>query len=250
MNKVIVVGCGTGGLAIIRGLSLFKEVEIIALAHAPSEIGCFSRYVRQSFHCPHPGREEAAFIEFLLSHGEQWKGALLIEAGDYMAVAVSRHKQRLQQYYRTAITDWPILKRFIEKSDLYQLAAECGVPYPKTFHPQTMEQLETVCDLIPYPCILKPVNSHVFFSRYGVKNLEATDRASLIRGFQRCLSDQLDVVVQEVIPGPDSCLERLETYVNSKGRFSARFFVNKLRQHPPKFGVMRVGYSVARNEEV
>ena len=167
-----------------------------------------------------------------------------------MAVAISKHKQRLQQYYCTSIADWPILKKFVEKADLYELAAACDVPYPKTFHPRTISELEEIRKAVPYPCILKPVNSHLFVSRYGVKNFEAANEDALVHGFRRCLSDQLDMLVQEIIPGPDSCLERLETYVNSQGRFGAQFFMNKLRQNPPHFGVMRVGYSTGRNEEV
>ena len=248
-NKVIVIGCGTGGLAVIRGLSAYSEIEIIALAHTLSEIGCVSRYVSELIHCPHPGREETAFIAFLMQRGEQWKGSLLIEAGDYMAVAVAKHKQRLQQYYRTSIADFPVLQRLIEKDHLYRLAEECGVPYPTTFYPKTMEELERVREPVPFPCILKPVNSHLFVSRYGVKNFEVTNADALRRSFQRCLADNLEVMIQEIIPGPDSCLERLETYINSKGKYSARFYMNKLRQHPPKFGVMRVGYSVGRNQE-
>jgi predicted ATP-grasp superfamily ATP-dependent carboligase len=94
------------------------------------------------------------------------------------------------------------------------------------------------------------VNSHLFVSRYGVKNFEIADNESLSDRFSRCATDGMDVVVQEIIPGPDSRLERLQTYVNSKGRLSAHFFHNKLRQHPPTFGVMRVGFSTGRNPEV
>lgn len=249
-NKVIIIGCGTGGLAVIRAFRSCPEVEIIAVAHTESEIGCVSRYVSEVHYCPHPGREEESFIQFLLNQGEKWKDALLIEAGDYMAVTVSKHKARLQKFYRTSIADWPVMQRFIEKSELYKLAEECGVSCPKTFRPKTMDELRALLPQIPYPLILKPTNSHLFVSHYGFKNFQIANEQELLRDFQRCLSDRMEVVVQEIVPGPDSCLERMQTYVNSVGRMSMSFFTTKVRQHPPRFGVMRVGYSAKRNEEV
>ena len=57
-------------------------------------------------------------------------------------------------------------------------------------------------------------------------------------------------MVQEIISGPDTNLFKLQAYINSKGKMSVKFFWNKIRQHPPMFGVGRVGISTERNEEV
>jgi len=57
-------------------------------------------------------------------------------------------------------------------------------------------------------------------------------------------------MLQEIIIGPETNLYKMQTYINSKGSLSAKFFWNKMRQHPPMFGVGRVGVSSERNEEV
>jgi D-aspartate ligase len=249
MPRVIVVGCGMAGLAVIRALAGSDDIELVAMTHTLQEIGCVSRHVTSVIKCPHPGREEAAFIDFLLQHGPHWHGSLLIEAGDYMAVAISKHKAVLATHYKTSLAEWPVVQRFIEKDQLYALCRECDVPCPATFQLGTMTEVDAVAAKATYPCILKPVNSAAFVSRFNRKNFLVADATALKREFQRCAEAQLSMVVQEIIPGGDNALERLQTYVNSQGRMSARFFSNKLRQHPPQFGVMRVGYSTARNAE-
>ncbi len=250
MPRVIVIGCGVAGYAVIRAFAEQDDVEIIAMTHTHGEMGCASRYVSTVVHCPHPGRNEAAFIKFLLEGGTRWKGALIIESGDYMAVALSKHRQELSKYYRLVTPEWEMLRRYIEKDQLYALADECGVPCPLTYSLTSPRETEEIADQVRYPCILKPVNSVAFVSHFGKKNISVGDQHALICEFKKCFDAGLNVVVQEVIPGPDSALERLQTYVDTNGRLSARFFNNKLRQNPPQFGVMRVGFSTARNPEV
>ena len=65
-----------------------------------------------------------------------------------------------------------------------------------------------------------------------------------------CLKAGQEVMVQEIVPGPESNLYKMQGYINSKGQMAAKFFWIKLRQHPPMFGVGRVGVSQERNDEV
>ncbi len=58
------------------------------------------------------------------------------------------------------------------------------------------------------------------------------------------------VMVQEIIPGPDTNIYKMQGYVNSKGQLVGKFFLGKLRSNPPPFGVGRVVVSKERNREV
>jgi predicted ATP-grasp superfamily ATP-dependent carboligase len=250
MGRVVVLGGGVAGWGVLRALGGVAELERILVTADPSEPGCVSRYADRVLISPHPGRDETAFVDFLLKRGPAWSGALLLETGDYFAEVVSRHKMELARYYRTAVADWPVLQRFLRKSGLAELAASCGVRTPRSFPAGTVEEFQRAAVQVRYPCIVKPVESHRFVSRYGVKNFEVRTATELEVAWRRCEQDGLEVIVQEVIPGGDDRMERLHTYVTADGRLSAGLFHRKLRQHPPGFGVMRVGCSTMRNPEV
>lgn len=252
MNKkrVIVQGCGTAGLAVIRALGKVGGFEVIAMTHTLSEIGCASKYASEIVKMPHPGESEKAYIDFLMENGPKWKGTLILETGDYMAVALSKHKNALSEYYRLVTPSWKVLGCYIEKDALYRMADACGVPHPLSITPESTESLEKIRSELLFPCIIKPVNSHEFVKHFGTKMFHAHSFDELISHYRKAQEAGFKVVVQEVIPGPESNFERLQAYVNSKGVMAARFFNAKVRQHPPNFGVMRIGKSMKRNNDV
>jgi len=58
------------------------------------------------------------------------------------------------------------------------------------------------------------------------------------------------MILQEIIPGPDDNLYKMQGYVNSQGKLVVKFFYRKLRQNPPRFGIARVGFSTEKYPEV
>ena len=248
-NKVLVVGCYVSGLGTIRALA-GKNIHIVALYYEKTHFAQTSKYVSEIVHVPHPRLEEEKFIDLLISNSERWKGALIIETDDEGVVSISKNKSILEKFYKIATPPWEILRQFIEKKEAFLLSQKCDVPHPTTFLPASMEDIEKVKNEITYPCILKPVRGHEFFSKFRIKNFEVPNETELISQFKLCLEADQEVMLQEIIIGPDTNLYKLQAYINSKGEMSAKFFFNKLRQHPPMFGVGRVGISTKRNEEV
>ena len=250
MYTIIVMGLGTAGLAVIRGLKNIPDIKIIGMAHTKSEIGNYSRHLTEKVLMPHPGRDEDAFIRFLLDNAHKWPNALILESGDYMAIALSKNKDKLSPHYTIATPDWTILQKIIFKDELHKEAEACGVPVPKTFRPLTLEDAEGIKKQILYPCILKPTSSHEFVSRFKQKMFKVEDETLLIPLFKKCLDANLRVVIQEIVEGPEHNIQRLQTYVNSKGDIAPKVFSIKIRQNPPRFGVQRVGQLMARNKKV
>lgn len=249
-QTVIVVGCGTGGLAVIRALGRRPGIRIVAATHNQQSVGLASKYVSESVLIPHAATHEKEFIDFFIDRGEEWKGALILEITDDAAMALSKNKERLNCFYHLATADWSIVEMIVQKSALYQLADECEVPHPKTFNPESLEEINGIAERVRYPCIIKPVFSHEFVAAFNIKVFQAEDPAALRHQFKKCLAAGVRVMIQEIVVGPDSNLERMQCYVDRSGKLVSRFFNNKLRQAPPSFGVMRVGTSVPRNEEV
>ncbi len=247
MEKVIALGCNPGGLSVIRSFGT-KGIHVIAMTHNRADCGTASRYASEVAWCPDPQDTEA--LANYLVENEQWHGAYICETGDYFAVALSEHKARLSQYYTIATAEYSMLRNFIEKAETYTRAAECGVPHPRTVEPKTMEELAQYEGELQFPCIIKPVLSHEFVAYFKTKAFIVEDFAELSERFAQVLEAKQPVVVQEIIPGGEHLLERVQMYINSKGEAAFEFFNNKVRQSPPKFGVMRVGVATDQNPVV
>ena len=242
MKRAIVIGCDVNGLGVIRSLGL-KGFQIIAMSYNRTDFGQASKYVYEKIKIPHPRTEEKEFIEFLVKNSHKWKGALIFDSNDDVLVSMSKNKAELADYYKIVAPEWDVLRVFIEKPETYRLAEKCSVPYPKTLLPKTLDEVFEIKDEITYPCILKPVLGHEFMSRFKSKNFEVNNRDELLSKFELCLESRYEIMIQEIIPGPDSNIYQCIVYINSEGYINARFLDRKLRQNPPKFGVARVAIS-------
>ncbi len=248
MDTVIVIGCFVPGLAVVRALA-DKGLHIVAMTYSKNDIAQYSRSVSEVVQVPHPEKESEQFLECLRSNAKRWEGALILESADHTAYILSKNKRELSRHYRIATPDWEVFEKFIEKENTYALAKQCGVPHPKT------QQLHSLCDLderpdILFPCILKPVRSFEFVNRFKVKNFLVRNESELKEQFLRCMEAEMPMILQEIIPGPDENLYKLQGYINSRGEIVGKFFHKKLRQNPPHFGIMRVGVSTEKNPQV
>ena len=248
MDKVIVIGCGVPGYGVIRALAN-RNIEIIAMTYARKDAAQFSKYVSEVVNIPVPEQDEDKFIELLTRNALKWGGALIVETSDNTSVALSKHKEVLSKYYRLVTPDREVHRFFLEKEKTYELAKECNVPIPRSIRLSRLEDIQKSSE-IQYPCILKPVRSFEFVSRFMVKNFEVNNESELIEKAKLCLDAGIPMLLQEIIPGPDENLFKLQGYINSQGRTVGKFFHRKLRQHPPHFGVMRVGISTEAYPEV
>ncbi len=249
MKKAIVSGCHVCGLGVIRSLGL-KGFQIIAMSYDGTDFGHHSKYVYERAKIPHPRIEEKDFIDFLIKNSYKWEGALIFDTNDDVAVSISKNRAELVNHYKIVTPEWKILRKFIEKSETYSLCEKCNVPYPKTFLPETLDGLYEIKSEIAYPCILKPVIGHEFMSKFNSKIFRVSNCRELLSKFDLCLESGYKVMVQEIIPGPDSNLYECMVYVNSEGHINTTFLFRKVRQNPPQFGVARVAISQDRIPQI
>lgn len=242
------IGCKVPGYAVIRGLAQM-DIYIIALTYSDSDFTHLSKYVKEVMPICPPEENEEEFIYTFIKNADRWNGALILETSDSIAIAISRNKEALSKYYKIVTPDWEILKIFIEKERTYALAKECDVPHPQSRYIESIADLTEV-EYFKFPCILKPVRSFEFISRFQVKNFKVENIKQLEEKIQLCLDAGQSMILQEIIPGPDENLYKLQGYINSQGKMVGKFFHRKLRQNPPAFGVFRVQISTKRNSQV
>jgi D-aspartate ligase len=247
MDKVIVLGCSLTGYAVIRALA-DRNINIIAMTYSKRDVAQLSRYVSEVVQCPSPADEEP-LVACLIKNADRWAGALILETADNAAITLSKNKEALSKYYRIATPDWDVLSIFVEKEKTYALAKQYDIPHPKSISLCGLEDIGRISEVL-YPCILKPVLSTPFTDRFHVKNFEVSHDRELEEKYKLCLEAGLSMILQEIIPGPDDNLYKMQGYINSQGKLVGKFFYRKLRQHPPQFGVARVGISTDRQPDV
>ena len=151
---------------------------------------------------PHPERDGTAFVEALLSMGERFHGAVLVPTADEAVKDLSRSKRALERYYIVACPEADVVERFIDKRHTYELAAERGIPIPKTLVPENADALDAFDEEVLYPCLVKPRESHRYVWEFETK-LAVVHSLSEMRSEYLASEDAgVEVVIQELIPGP------------------------------------------------
>jgi D-aspartate ligase len=235
------------GLGVVRSLGE-RGVPMVAVQFDKRDIAQRSRYVREVHRAPRPDLHEDEFVATLASIGARHPGALLVPAHDAAVVAIARHRRRLEETMIVACPGWDVAQLYIDKRETYRVAASAGVPTPKTLTPRSVEEAERALDEIGAPALVKPSQSHLFVSEFGRKMIEATSAAEVRAAFELADGAGLEVMVQEIIPGPDSAGVNYNAYTVGSQPV-AEFTARKVRNSPSRWGSPRVAVS-ERVEEV
>ncbi len=235
MKPAIVLGAHTMGLAVIRSLGVMGVPVIAIYYDRHKDMGYVSKYVKHSICAPHPEREEKRFLELLLECAPRFGGGLLIPVSDETLVAVSRHRDLLANYYVVACAEWEVTRRLIDKKYSYALAESIGVAVPRTLTPTSMADMECYGKTIEYPCLVKPCQSHLFFSRFGRKMIPVENFKQMISVYQQDVNAGMDVMLQEIIPGEDTHVVNYNSYFWD-GKPLVEFTAQHIRKAPPEFG--------------
>ena len=239
---VVVVQVGfANGLGVIRDLAR-EGVPVLALDPDPRAVGLRSRFAAGMV-CPDPKLDDEAFLVFLEDLGRRLpQRAVVFPTHDESVWPLSRHAERLAPWYIIPFSRWDTMARLYDKRAQMQAAWRCGVDTPKTVFVDAASDLDRAADEIGFPAILKPVESLAFKLRFQRHVLEVHDRAGLDEVYAT-VADCGTLMYQEIVPGGDDALYTVGSYLDAGSRPMAVFTGHKLRQHPPRFGVCRMGVS-------
>jgi len=234
----LVISGHYAGLAVMRSLGR-AGIPVVALHHSADDFGHRSRWVSQDIHVANPEHEENAFVERLVELAADFPGALLIPTSDEAVKAVARHKERLDKHYVVACVEWTIAERFIDKMHTYALAAELGVPAPRTVVAHSIDDLETAREALDFPCLVKPRESHLYMEAFGRKMVLVRNFYEMRQAYLEAADAGLDVLIQEFIPGEDTAGVNYNSYVHA-GEPLVACTAQKIRLSPPQTGRPRV----------
>jgi len=170
---------------------------------------------------------------------------ILFPAGDAFGLFVSRYRKELSECFRF-ITPSP--EGIFSKRLQYDEALRIGIPIASTFYPTTIDDVRRIKDMLEYPVFMKPYYSHLWLTKFGNKGFVVETSRQLMDRFNQVFPTRLQVMVQSIIPGPNTNLIEVFVYVGMGGKILALFVAQKIRQYPIDFGTGTLMKSV-HNEE-
>lgn len=230
----IVIGGNANALSIARSLGR-QGVEVFALNEA--HVGV--RYSRFAKWIPLKGKDQSkeAWTEFLLGAGSNHlSGAVLIPASDDALEILIENYQSLTDKYRMDLFVPAAQAAMLNKWETYLAARRVDVPTPKFWLADSRKTIEELRDELVFPLLVKPSFSHHFVAKFGVKYIVAESIEKLLEVWDR-IGENIQVMLVEKIPGPDSQLCSYYTYIDENGEHKFQFTKRIVRRYPPEMGV-------------
>jgi predicted ATP-grasp superfamily ATP-dependent carboligase/thymidylate kinase len=229
-------------VSIIRSLGR-RGIDVIAAdsdAHSP---GFSSRYSAECLRYPPPDQSPDEMVEVLLGAARTRRIDLIVPATDETILPLAAARDRFAGICMLAIPEPRALAASHDKMATVELAAQRGIPVPRTELVSTVAEAVRAAPALGWPVVLKPRFSRIVrggrrIDRYEVSY--ALDETALTQQMGR-LEGACDVLLQEYCAGEAHGVELLAY----EGRLLAAFQHRRLREVPITGGASSFRESVA-----
>ncbi|MFA9430140.1 ATP-grasp domain-containing protein [Egicoccus sp. AB-alg2] len=183
--------------------------------------------------------DAAALVSTLVEAARAMPGPVVLYVQDDEPLQyVSDHREELAPWMRFLLPVPEVLDACLDKWAFQQLAEEQGLPVPET------RVLSTDATAVPFALqgsasLVKPLQ----WRRAERADVMGGTKAIAVANAQECLAVLRRlapvyerVLVQQLIPGPETKVESYHAYVDADGRVRGEFTGRKLRTAPAEFG--------------
>ncbi|WP_077623708.1 carboxylate--amine ligase [Sediminibacillus massiliensis] len=237
-NKAVILGCNYYiGLSIIRCLGVHGVHTVAVDYSSKNNYGAHSKYCSERILAPHYQEDPEGFLAFLKAYAEkQSEPPVLIPGHDNYVELIDEHLEELKGYYLIPQTKPGLYSQVMNKETVHRLAEEHGVAVPETVRINEDDLLEKVDRIIKYPCIVKPVDSPAFVAKFRSKLFKVHNQQELQEALAKAEKENLEVIVQRIIPGFDDHMYTFDAYLNQDSKVTHWVTCQKQRQYPINFG--------------
>lgn len=232
---VVLIGGNLGSLSLLR-MYHKNGIDCYVLARKglrSTEHASHSRYAKVL-----PYINDQQWSEFLLGDSSEWlRGSLLLADNDFALRFIAENHGQLKKKYLLDLMNPAATRIMLNKLSTYRLAEECGIDTPRFWAVESLADIERVKDKLCYPVLLKPHFSLSFTREFKRKFLKANDYREAESMFLEIQGrGKFDIVLLELIPGPDSLIASYYSYVDENGRCLFDFTKTILRRYPVNGG--------------
>jgi D-aspartate ligase len=236
-TPVLVLGGKENALSIVRR---FGKMGIRTRVSGAADCwGRYSRYCAQSLPVPR-GESAADFWSDLLLTGKspELNGSLIICCSDVAIEFVAANRDELARHYLLGDGNAKLQKALLDKRETLVLAQKAGVATPQFWNAASEEDLLAIRETVQFPVMVKPIISHRFTAVFGCKLFIIADSFDeLAKKVRLSWQNDLEVMVIEMIPGPDSLLSSYYTYIDGDNQILFDYTKRIIRRFPLNQGL-------------
>lgn len=235
LPPAIVFHGNDNALSIVRSLGR-RSIPVYVLNEPNADVQ-YSRYARPlpiSIKLPF----QQAAIEFLTgSESDAYAGSVLLAASDDALQAIAQHRPELEHKFRLDLSNPVAQQKMLDKLATYRIADAAEVPTPKYWQATSLADLEACRDELVFPLIVKPVLSHLFQRKFKTKFIVVETFDELLKAYDVVNEANIEVLLVELIQGPDSALCSYYTYLDEEGNSLFDFTKRIIRRFPTNMGL-------------
>ena len=206
----------------------------VTLVSRRGSVSRFSRHV--SDWVEEPGTDDLLVDALVSAASSADSPAVLFYQPDAGLLFASRHRDRLTPALRFVLPPPSLVEQLVDKAAFQELAEKYDLPVPNARVVPLSEWAQYVDDL-PLPLVVKPLRRVGAWSdAHGAKAVLVSERRELRSVLSRLEGVHDSVIVQALVPGPESRIESYHVHVDANGEVRAEFTGRKLRTHPGAMG--------------
>lgn len=233
----IVLGGGLTGLGVARTLGR-RGIDICMIVDKRDE-ATFSRYCKRSFIVPKL-RYDREVLEAILRNicRSMSRRPVVYPTSDLDALNLSELKDEMPDDCHFVVGDKDPVETLVNKRKFYEALNRNGISYPVTYFAENIQDVRRIGSHITYPIFIRPAITRLFCRLFGErkKGFIAYSSRELINYYKLATRHGVEVMFQEIIPGPPSNSYQLEGYYNMSSLPTVLFARQRLRIWPLDFG--------------
>jgi predicted ATP-grasp superfamily ATP-dependent carboligase len=228
--------CVVGDIDLVRALGVGGISSVVVAP--PGSASRYSRFARGALSWMDAWDHPEQLLSTLRNHAlAQPEPPVLFYQDDRSLLLISRHREQLQRTFRFVIAEEALVEQLVDKAKFQELATRLGLPVPPAR--PVFPAGESPPRDVPYPSVLKPLTRRAdrWTPIAGDAKAIPLDAPSALRDlWPRLVAADLPVLIQSVIPGPETRVESYHVYVDHHGDTVAEFTGRKIRTRPTAFG--------------
>ena len=236
-HPALVLGLGETGLAVVRALGR-AGVRVLGLDRR-RRIGFRSRYVSPRV-CPDPRANPEGFLDALVSLARSCSAPpVVFTTADPFLRPIARSWDELRRHCLLLAPPPAAVDRLLDKHRLHAWCVDAGIAVPRSVHVTSRHELDERLSSLRFPVFVKPSTAALRGGAFQgpAKGMLARGHGELLQAIERGTNGGADVIVQEVVEGPDTNCMKYCALVAPDGDRLLEFMLQKLRNFPAHFGV-------------
>jgi D-aspartate ligase len=233
----IVLGLTANGYGVIRSLAA-HGIPVVGLYEREDELARYSRFCGDAYRCADDAEALARLTSLAAASREP---PVLIPTSDRWVFFLAEHRAQLETLCTHYWTDLQLLTLIAEKTSCTEVCARIGIPTPLTREPPPTGDIAAAAADFSFPCLVKLTNT--------VGEPLPGDKKALVFDTPRDLADfyaqhpsfRSRTFWQELIEGGDDAMFEYTLLTPVGASSPVGVCTHKIRQYPPRYGLMSFG---------